>query len=150
MQKSCPAGRTWAVRQIAVSIFLSDLYRVFFVPNNNRVVNIASPSVRGLPPTDAFWRTSKHLGFQLPFPSALPASGGQSRGERVDSRVTPLDRQNKVGGGQAPDQPEKPDRRTEQNSHQRIFHKLLFVAQPRQGLLRAVLFSVGCVDLLVG
>ncbi len=61
-------------------------------------------------------------------------------------------RQNKVGGGQAPDQPETPDRqpetpdrkletpdrkletpnrRTEQKSHQRIFRKLL--AQPMLG-----------------
>ena len=34
--------------------------------------------------------------------------------------------------GQAPDQPESPDRRTEQNSNQRIFRKLLFVTQPRR------------------
>ena len=36
--------------------------------------------------------------------------------------------------GQAPDQPERSDRRTEQNSHQRIFHKRLFVARPRHTL----------------
>ena len=45
-----------------------------------------------------------------------------------------LERQNKVGGGQAPDQPEGPDRRTEQNSHKQIFCELLFVAQPRRSL----------------
>ena len=36
-----------------------------------------------------------------------------------------LVRQSKVGGGQAPDQPERPDRRTEQRAHQSIFCKLL-------------------------
>ncbi len=74
--------------------------------------NIASPTVRGSPPTDAFWRTIQ-LGVRSPVPIGFTRLRRAKPMERVDSRVPPLVRQNKVGGGQAPDQPERPDRSTE-------------------------------------
>ncbi len=96
--------QAWSVRQIPVSMFLCDLYRVFFVPNKNGVRQYRLPIRSGLVPDGcvlAYW---------------------------------PLVRQNKVGGGRAPDQPERPDCRTEQKSHKNYFCELRFVAQSRLGL----------------
>jgi len=91
------------MRQIAVSIFLSGLVRVFFVPNNN----IANPSVRGFSPSDAFWRTTiGRPNFRSP--RLCPPEAGKAEGIGSIRECRPLVRQNKVGGGKAPDQPEWP------------------------------------------
>ncbi len=67
------------------------------------------------------------LGVPTPVALGFAAGGRQSRGLRI-RECRPLVRQNKVGGGQAPDQPETPDRspergnrRAAQKSHHRIF-----------------------------
>ncbi len=74
-------------------------------------------------------------------PRLCPPLAGKAEGNESIRECRPLERQNKVGGGQAPEQPERPDRRTEQNSQQHNFCELQFVAQPRPRLLRA---KVGC------
>ena len=51
----------------------------------------APPIRSGLAPDGCVLAYYTQWASQLPFPSALPASGGQSRGERFDSRV-PADR----------------------------------------------------------
>ncbi len=74
--------------------------------------NIASRSVRGLSPTDAFWRPTQ-LGVPTPVPlSFARRRRAKLRGTGRFASAGPLERQNEVGGGQAPDQPERQDRRT--------------------------------------
>ena len=93
--------------------------------------NIASSSVRGLPPTDALWCTT--IGRpNSRSPRLCPPEAGKAEANRSIRERRPLGRQNKVGGGRAPDQPERSDRRTQQKAHQSIFCKLLLVAQPRK------------------
>ncbi len=71
---------------------------------NLELNNIARRSVGGLSPTDPFWRTT--IGRPNSRSRLLcPPEAGKADGNGSIRECRPLVRQNKVGGGQAPDQP---------------------------------------------
>jgi len=82
--------------------------------------NIASSSVRGLPPTDALWCTT--IGRpNSRSPRLCPPEAGKAEANRAIRECRLLVRQSKVGGGQAPEKPERLDRRTEQKCIKAFF-----------------------------